>query len=138
MRSRSVLKHSLLIFQSSICLRNVGSLTSIGSIASVLYVRLNGVSPVEVCGVHLYAHNISDNFSAHNPFALPNLFFSCPRITLFAASACPFVCGCSTEAVVDLIPKSDTPLEYVPLKVENHFCILHYQLPCLWLKVVLQ
>jgi len=26
--------------------------------ASVPYVRLNGVSLVEVCGVHLYAHNI--------------------------------------------------------------------------------
>jgi len=77
-----------------------------GNMASVPYVRLNGVSPVEVCGVHLYAHKIFGSFSAHNLFALPNLLFSCPRINLFAAYACPFVCGCSIEVVVDLIPKS--------------------------------
>ena len=104
-RSKSIPKHSLLIFQSSICLHNVSSLISFGNMASVPYVRLNGVSPVEVCGVHLYAHNISGNSFAHNHFALPNLLFSCPRIILFAFCPYPFVCGCSTEFVVDLIPK---------------------------------
>ena len=105
-KSKFVIKHSLLIFQSSICLHKVSSFTSTGSMASVLYVRLNGVSPVIVYGVHLYAHSISGNFSAHNPFAFPSLLFNWSRMTLFVEFACPFVCGCSIEVVIDLTLKS--------------------------------
>ena len=74
--------------------------------ALVPYVRLNGVSPVVVCGVHLYAHNIFGNFSAHNPFTFPSHLFNWLRLTLLANSTCPFVCGCSIEVVIDLTPKS--------------------------------
>ena len=105
-KSKYFLQHSLFMFEYSICLFKVGSLTSIGIMESVPYVRLNGVSLVVVCGVHLYAYIISGNFSTHSPFAFPSLLFRWPRMNLLADSACPFVCGCSTKVVIDLTPKS--------------------------------
>jgi len=51
-KSSSVFIHSSLIFRSCNCLCKVASPTSVGNMASVPYVRLYGVSPVEDCEVH--------------------------------------------------------------------------------------
>jgi len=63
-------------------------------------VRLNGVSLVDDCDVHLYAHKTSKSSSIYLPLVVPSLFFNSCRMTLFAALACPLVCGCSTELVM--------------------------------------
>src|ERR1044072_327067 len=77
---------------------------SIGSTASVPYVSLNGVSPVLVWAVLLYDHKMAGSSSGQRPLASSNLLFI-PIITaLFADSAWPFVCGCSTEAYLFWMP----------------------------------
>ncbi|MCI47171.1 hypothetical protein A2U01_0068412, partial [Trifolium medium] len=64
---------------------------STGNTASVPYVRRKGVSPVVECGVVRYDQSTLWSSSVHFPFASPNLLFRPRNITLFAASACPFV-----------------------------------------------
>ena len=46
--------------------------TSTGMTASVPYVKLNGVSPIGVRAVVLYAHRTLGNSSGHVPFAPTN------------------------------------------------------------------
>jgi len=104
MRFRLAVKLSLFRDKSINCRLKVGTLTSTGIIASVSYVRLYGVSWVEDWGVHLYAQSTSSNSSGHLPFTTPSLFFSSLKMTLLAASAYPFVWGCSTELVTCQIP----------------------------------
>jgi len=101
-KSRLTARLSSFRVRLDICLRMVGSPTMTGIIVSVPYVRLYGFSCVVVWGVHLYAHRTSISSSVHRPFALPRCFFSLFSMTLFATLACPLVCGCSTEVVIDL------------------------------------
>ena len=49
------------------------SLISAGMTASFPYVSRNGVSPVGVLAVVLYAHSTLDNSSSHMPFAPSSL-----------------------------------------------------------------
>jgi len=86
--------------------RRDGSPISMGIMASTPYTRLNGDSFVVDWGLHVYAHNTSTSSSGHRPLALFNRLRSSTSITLFAASACPLVCGCSTKLVTCLMPRS--------------------------------
>ena len=101
---RSILtaRLSLLRDKSKSCRLMDGSPTSTGIIAFVSYVRLYGVS----CGVHRYAHRNSSSSSVHLSFAVPRLFFNSLRRILLATFAWPFVCGCLTEIVTDLMLRS--------------------------------
>ena len=45
------------------------SLTSAGIMALLLYASRNGVSPIGILAVVLYAHKMLDNFSGHMPFS---------------------------------------------------------------------
>jgi len=65
-----------------------------------------GVSCMVVWGVHIYAQSTSINSSVHRPFALPRCFFSLFNMPFLAALACLLVCGYSTEAIIDLLPRS--------------------------------
>ena len=65
--------------------------TSAGMIASALYVKENGVSPVDLRGVIRYAHKTLGSSSAQFPMAPSNLFFNPLRIVLLMASACPLL-----------------------------------------------
>ena len=105
-RSSLTARLSLLRDKSNSCCMMDSSPTSTSIMASVPYVRLYGVSCVVVCGVHQYAHRTSSSSFVHLPFAVSNLFFNSFRRTLLAASAWPFVCGCSTELVMDLMSRS--------------------------------
>ena len=106
--SNSRLAHRFCWFlsQSYTCLRKDCSSISTGIIASAPYTKLKGDSLVADQGVHLQAHNTSNNSFGHLPFAPSNLLRNSTNMTLLAASTCPLVCGCSTELVICLIPKS--------------------------------
>ena len=59
--------------------------------ASALYVRENGVSPVDLLGIVWYAYKTLSNSSAHLPFTPYNLFFNSFTIALLVASAWPLL-----------------------------------------------
>ena len=85
-QTRSRLTSRLSLFNDK-CIsfrRIVGMPISTRIIALVSYVRLYGVSWVEDCGVHMYAHSTSNNSSGHLPLATPNLLLSSLRMTLLA------------------------------------------------------
>ena len=54
--------------------------------ASVMYVRENGVSLVDLLGVIQYAHKTLDSSSAHLPLIPSNLFFNPFTIALLVVS----------------------------------------------------
>lgn len=88
---------------------------SIGIIASIPYVNLNGDSPVVECEVVLHAYRTCGSFSTQHPLAESNLFLNPLKITLFAASANPFVCRCLTEENFYFISKpSSSSLKFFP------------------------
>ena len=53
---------------------------------SVMYVRENGVSLVDLLGVIQYAHKTLDSSSAHLPLIPSNLFFNPFTIALLVVS----------------------------------------------------
>jgi len=106
MRSNPTARLSWFMYKSKSCHLMDDSPTSIRIMASVSYMRLYGVSCVVVWGVHRYAHMTSNSSSVHLPFATPSLFFNSFKRTLLATSTWPFVWGCSTKLVTNLIPRS--------------------------------
>ena len=65
----------------------VGILISVGMIASIPYVRMNGDSPIEFQLVVLYAHNTLGRSSTHFPLAECRHFFKAAMIFLLDAFA---------------------------------------------------
>lgn len=90
-RFNYVLMHYLLTVRSTSFLWVVCSPTSTDNVASVSYVRLYNVSSIEELGVHRYTHNTSSSSSAQHPLASHCLFFNSVKISLLAASTCPFI-----------------------------------------------
>lgn len=75
----------------------VSNLTSIGIIALVPNVKLNGVSWVNVQGLVWYAHNTLGSSSIHLPLDTSNFIMSPCRIILLVTSTLPFKYGCPIE-----------------------------------------
>ena len=65
------------------------NLTSAGMTASLPYVSQNGVSPVCVLTVVLYAHGILGSSSGHIPFAPSSQVLIILSKDRFVTSACP-------------------------------------------------
>ena len=62
-------------------------------IASFPYVSQNGVSPVGVLVVVLYAHNTLSNSLGHMPFAPSSQVLMIFSKDWFVTSTCPLTCG---------------------------------------------
>ena len=67
--------------------------TSAGMTASFLYVSRNGVSPVGVLAVVLYAHSMLGNSSGHMPFAPSSQVLIILSEDRFVTLNCPLACG---------------------------------------------
>nr|POE83316.1 hypothetical protein CFP56_39882 [Quercus suber] len=86
-RSRRPLTSSPFWVWSKPSTRALQRFTLAGITASALYVKENGVSPVDLLAVVRYVHKMLGSSSANLPFVPSNLFFSPLRITLLVASA---------------------------------------------------
>ena len=71
--------------------------TSAEMIASFLYVSRNGVSPVGILAVVLYAYSTLENSSGHMPFAPSSRVLIILSKDWFVTSTCPLVWGWAGE-----------------------------------------
>ena len=85
--------------------RALHKFTSIGMTASALYVRENGVSPMDLLDVVRYAHSTLGNSSAHLSFAPSNLFFNPFIMALLVASAWPLLCRYAGVEYLFVMPR---------------------------------
>jgi len=101
MRSSLTARLSLLRDKSNSCLLMDGSPTSTGIMASVPYVRLCGVSCMVVGGCIDMPTGLQ--VALLSTFLLQFRAFSSTHLR---GPCWPFVCGCSTELVTDLMSRS--------------------------------
>ena len=80
--------------------------TMTGITASALYVRENGVSPMDLWGVIQYAHKTLGSSLAQLPLAPSNLLFNPFKIVLLMASACPLFWGYVGVEYLFVMPRS--------------------------------
>ena len=78
---------------SGVFVRMIGIPISMGMIASIPYVIVNGDMPVGLRAVVLYARSTPGSSSIHLPLAESNRFFKAFNRVLLEASAKPLLCG---------------------------------------------
>lgn len=81
-----------------------GISTSTGSMTLIPYTNLNGVLVVASLTVVRADQSMPGKSSTNEPLAPASIFFDPFRMTLFAASAFPFVCGRLIAENLVLIP----------------------------------
>ena len=96
-RNSSTMLSSLIINYvlpcSGVFVRMVGIPISVGMIASIPYVIVNGDMPVDLRAVVLEAQSTSGSSSTHFPLAESNHFFRAVNRVFLEASARPLLCG---------------------------------------------
>ena len=81
------------------------SLTSAGMIASLPYVSQNGVSPIGVLVVALYAYSMLGSSSGHIPFAPSSRVLIILSNNRFLTSTCPVSLGVGGGGVMVFDPQ---------------------------------
>ena len=86
--------------------RALHKFTLAGMTASILYIRENGVSPMDLLEVIWYAHKTLGSSSAHLPLVPSNLFFNLFTIALLVALAWLLLYGYVRVEYLFFIPRS--------------------------------